>query len=119
MQARPGPSLVVAEPEFLLAILMEALDRPALVRQSELAIEGAVVQRPGEVPLRLAILTGQGTLADEPAERTGGVARGAVGSQAAGQPLAALPLGIEHGDGAPLLVGDRRRQRLCGVHRGH
>src|SRR2546426_18092 len=41
MEARPGPPLVVAEPEFLLAVLVEAFDRPTLVRQSELVIEGA------------------------------------------------------------------------------
>ena len=29
VQARPGPSLVVAQPELLFAILMEAFDRPA------------------------------------------------------------------------------------------
>ena len=74
VQARPGPSLVVAEAEFLCAILMEPFDGPALVRQSELVVEGAVVQGPGEIPLGLAVLTRKGALADEPAERAGGVA---------------------------------------------
>ena len=68
VQARPGASLVVAQPEFLLAVLMEPLDGPALVRQSELVVERSVVQGPGEVPLRVAVLTRKGTLADEPAE---------------------------------------------------
>ena len=74
VQARPGPSLIVAEAEFLFAILMEPFDGPALVRQSELVVEGAVVQGPGEIPLGLAVLTRKGALADEPAERAGGVA---------------------------------------------
>src|SRR5215210_1186661 len=60
MQARPGASLIVAEPEFLLPILMEPLDGPALVGQSELLVEGAVVQGPGEVPFRFAVLTRKG-----------------------------------------------------------
>src|SRR5947209_5551492 len=50
MQARPGPALVVAQPELLFAILVEALDRPALVHEAELVVERAVVQGPGEVP---------------------------------------------------------------------
>jgi len=40
-------------PELLFAILMESLDGPALVGQAELLGERAVVQAPGEVPLRL------------------------------------------------------------------
>ena len=74
VQTRPGPALVVAKAELLFAILMEALDGPALVSQPELIIERAVVQRPGEVPLRFAVLTRKGALADEPAERASGVA---------------------------------------------
>src|SRR5829696_8364061 len=56
VQAWPSPSLVVAEPEFLLAVLVESLDGPALMRQPELVVEGTVVERPGEVPLRFAVL---------------------------------------------------------------
>ena len=74
VQARPGPSLIVAEPELLFAILMEAFDGPALVSQSELVIERAVVERPGEVPLRFAVLTRKGALTDEPPERAGRIA---------------------------------------------
>src|SRR6266498_614064 len=84
VQARPGSALVVAEPELLFAILMEAFDGPALVSQSELVVERAIVERPGEVPLRFAVLTRKGTLADEPAEGAGGVAVGAVNTQSAG-----------------------------------
>src|SRR6266542_3801592 len=51
MEARPGPALVVAKPQLLFAVLVEAFDGPALVRQSELVGDGAVVERPGEVPL--------------------------------------------------------------------
>src|SRR5215216_5036417 len=84
VQAGPGPSLVVAEAELLFAILMEALHGPALVSQAELVVKRSGIQRPGKVPLRLAVLTRKGTLADEPAEGTGGVAVGAVDPQAAG-----------------------------------
>ncbi len=117
MQARPGPSLVVAKPELLFAILMEAFDRPALVRQSELVVEGAVVEGPGEVPLGLTVLTRKGTFTDEPTEGTGGVAMCPVHAEPTRLPLAALLLGIEDGDRRPLLVGDASRQCLRGVQR--
>src|SRR4051794_5087737 len=117
VQARPGPSLVVAEPEFLLAILMEPLDRPALVGQAELLVERPVVQGPGEVPLRLAGFAGQRTLADEPAERAGRVAVCPVDAEAAGLAPAPLLLRIEDRDGQPLLLGDRRSQDLRGMQR--
>src|SRR5918912_2570506 len=104
-QARPGPPLVVAEPEFLRPVLMEALHSPALMGQAELVVERAVIQGPGEVPCRLAVLTGKRPLADEPAERAGGVAVGAVDAHPTGLALAALLLRIEHGDGRPLLTG--------------
>src|SRR6478609_5585444 len=110
MQARPGSALVVAEAEFLLAILMEAFDSPALVSQSELIVERAVVQGPGEVPRRFAVLTRKGTLADEPAEGPGGVAMCAVHAQPNSLSLAPLLLGIEDGDRSPLLVGDASGQ---------
>ena len=74
MEARPGPTLVVAEAELLLAILMKPLDGPALVGQSELIVDRSVIQRPGEVPFGLTVLTRQGALADQPAERTRRVA---------------------------------------------
>src|SRR5437879_13269293 len=51
MQRRPGAALVVAQPQCLLAVLMEALDCPALMGQAQLLSQRAVVQRPGEVPL--------------------------------------------------------------------
>src|SRR5438128_7673311 len=47
----PGAALVVAQPQFLLAVLMEALDCPALMGQAQLLSQRAVVQRPGEVPV--------------------------------------------------------------------
>src|SRR6266496_6549963 len=62
VQTRPGPPLVVAEAECLLAILMKAFNGPALVGQTELVVEGAVIQGPGEVPLRLAVVTRKGAL---------------------------------------------------------
>ena len=45
----PGAALVVTQPQFLLAVLMETLDRPALVSQPKLLGQGAVVEAPGEV----------------------------------------------------------------------
>jgi len=117
VQARPGSSLIVAEAELLLAILMEALHGPALVGQAELVVKRSVVERPGEVPLRLAVLTGKGTLADQPAERAGGVAVGAVDTEAAGLALAPLLLRIEDGDGRPSLIRHVGRQRLRRVQR--
>src|SRR5215210_7122906 len=117
MQARPGPALVVAQPELLLAVLVEPLDRPALVGQAELRVERAVVEGPGEVPLGFAILTGQRALSDQPAEWAGGVAVSAVDAQAARLPLAPLLLGIEDGDRDPLRLRHGGRQRLGGVQR--
>ena len=96
---------------------MEALDRPALMGEAELVAEGSVVERPGEVPLRFAVVTRKGTLADEPAERTRGVAVSAVHTEAAGLPLAPLLLRIEDGDGRPLLVGYTSSQGVRRVHR--
>ena len=36
VQAGPGASLIIAEPQLLLAVLVEALDGPALVGEAEL-----------------------------------------------------------------------------------
>src|SRR5947199_2084231 len=77
VESWPGAALVVAQPQFLLAVLMETLDRPALVSQSELLGQRAVAQAPGEVPLGLVVLARQGPLADQPAERAGLIATGA------------------------------------------
>jgi hypothetical protein len=112
MQARPGSSLVVAEPELLLAVLMEPFDRPPLMRPSELVVERAAVERQGEVPRRFAILTRKGTFADEPTTRTGRVAVGAVNLDVAGLALAALLLRIEDGDRCPLGIRHASHQRL-------
>src|SRR6476469_4010658 len=98
---------------------MEAFDSPALVSQSELVVERAVVQGPGEVPRRFAVLTRKGTLADEPAEGPGGVAMCAVHAQPNSLSLAPLLLGIEDGDRSPLLVGDACGQVLRRVQRGY
>jgi len=99
-------ALTVAEAAFLFAILMEPFDGPALVRQSELVVEGAVVQGPGEIPLGLAVVTRQGPLANQPAERAGGVTVGAVNTDAAGLALAPLLLRIEDGE-FPLVDSQR------------
>ena len=115
MQTRPGPALVVSESELLFPILMESFDGPPLMGQAELLVEGVVIKVPGEIPLRLAVLTRKGTLADEPAVRAGRVAVGAMDAQPAGLSLAALLLRIEDGDRRPLLVGDANGQLLRGV----
>jgi hypothetical protein len=90
VQARPGPSLVGAAAELVLPGLVGALHGPALVRQAELVGDRAVVQRPGEVPFGLAVLSREGTLTNEPAERAGGVAMIAAGERASLQETARL-----------------------------
>jgi hypothetical protein len=113
LQARPGPSLGVAEPELLLAVLVDPLDGPALVSQAELRVERPVVEAPGEGPLRLARVTRARPLAEEPAARAGRGAVGSVDAQAAGRAPAARVLGIEAGDRGPLVLrpGCRPRRR--------
>lgn len=115
----PGASLVVAEPELLFAILMEAFDGPALMSQTELVIERPGIEVPGEVPLRLTGLTWEGALTDEPAEGTGGSAMRPVYAQPAGLSLAALLLWIEDGDRCPPRVRHACGQFLRGLQRGH
>ena len=78
VQTRPGATLVVPESELLFAILMKSFDGPALVSQAELIVERTGIEAPGEVPFRFAVLTGKGSLTDQPAEGAGGVAVGAV-----------------------------------------
>src|SRR5205823_5274713 len=46
----------------------EPLNRPPAVRPPHLRLQVQVSQPPGKVPFRLAVLPGQRTLADEPAE---------------------------------------------------
>src|SRR6516225_6761909 len=69
VEAGPGAALVITQPQLLLAVLMEALDRPALVSQAELLGQRALVHAPGDVPLGLTLLAGQRPLADQPAQR--------------------------------------------------
>ena len=70
---QPGPetALVVTQPQELLAVLVEPLDGPPTVGDLELALQGKVVQMPGEIPARLPLLTLQGPLSKQPALRTG------------------------------------------------
>src|SRR5215210_6227277 len=67
VQPRPGAPLVVAEPELLLAVLMEPLHRPARVGPADSHRQRAAIQAPGEVPFRLAGLAAQRMFADQPA----------------------------------------------------
>src|SRR6059058_2564921 len=118
VESWPGAALVVTQPQLLLAVLMEALDRPALVRQAELLGQRAVVHVPGEVPLGLAVLARQGPLADQPAERAGLIATGAVDAQSAGQALGTPLLWVEYGNPGPALGRYLVGQLLAAMQRG-
>src|SRR5829696_7427329 len=78
MQPRPGAALVVAQPQFLLAVLMKSLDRPAPMRQPQLVGQAPRVQPPGEVPFRVTRLARQGAFPEQPAHRPGDVSVGAM-----------------------------------------
>ncbi len=117
MQPRPGAALVVAQPELLLAILMEAFHGPALVRQAELVSQRTVIQVPREVPLRLTLLAGHWAFPEQPALRPGDVAVRPLHAQPARLPLAALLLWVQDRDRLPPLRRDRCRQRACRVQR--
>src|SRR2546426_11600664 len=70
LQSGPRPPLVVAQPQFLFAILMEALDGPPAMGQAHLRLQVQLVQPPGEVPLGVTLLPGQRALTQKPAART-------------------------------------------------
>jgi len=55
--------------------------------QAQLLGQRAVIHRPGEVPRGLAVLAGQGPLAEQPAEGTRLVAARAVDAHPTGQAL--------------------------------
>src|SRR5260370_32800043 len=65
VQPRPGAALVVAQPQFLLAVLMKPLDGPAPMREAQLVGEAPPVQPPGEVPFRVAPRARQGAFAEQ------------------------------------------------------
>src|SRR5439155_19899407 len=106
--ARPGAPLAVAAPEFLLAVLVEALDRPPRVGPADPRRPRDPVEAPGEGPLRLAGAAGQRALADRPALRPGDVAVRAVDPGLAHPPPARPPLTVEHRHRPPAA---RRRRR--------
>src|SRR5690349_11858788 len=87
VQPRPTAALVVAEPQFLLAILMETLDAPAPMRQPQLLLQRAPIQAPREIVLRVARRSGQRAFAEQPAFRACDCPVGAVHPHATGQPL--------------------------------
>src|SRR3954468_2203464 len=71
MAVQPGPTapLVVAQLQFLFAVLMEALDAPAPMRQPQLRLQWTLVRAPGKIVLRLACRPGQRAFAEQPAPR--------------------------------------------------
>src|SRR4051794_29578292 len=58
VQARPTAPLVVAQPQLLLPILMEALHGPAPMGQPQLLRQRAAIEPPGPVPFGLARFAG-------------------------------------------------------------
>ncbi len=60
VQPRPGAALVVAQPQFLLAILMKPFDRPAPTRQPQLVPKALPVQSLDEVPFWVTRPLGRG-----------------------------------------------------------
>src|SRR3954470_7353347 len=97
MTVQPGPTaaLVVAEPQFLLAIFMEAFHAPAPMRQAQLVFERAAIQAPGEVPFGVAALARQRALPQQPPTGPGHGAMGPVDAHPAPQPFGGLPIRIE------------------------
>src|SRR3954454_12842598 len=71
LQAGPTPALIIAQPQLLLPILMEAFDGPAAMRQPRLVGQGTAVQSPGAVPFRVARLAGEGLFRQQPAHGPG------------------------------------------------
>ena len=63
METWPGATLVVAESELLLAILMKSFDGPPLMGETELVVELTGIEALGEVPLRLTVLAWERALA--------------------------------------------------------
>ena len=59
MEAAPAPTLVVPEPQFLLELLVVALDAPAQLGQVDEALEDNVLRQGGEPVLRRFLLLGR------------------------------------------------------------
>src|SRR3954471_13051053 len=96
LQPRPTAALVVAQSQFLLAVLMKPLHAPAPMRQPRLIGQGAAIQPAGEVPFRLARRARQGTFPEQPAGGAGALSVSALDAHPTGQPLRRLSLLIEH-----------------------
>src|SRR4051794_4748134 len=56
METAPAPPLIVPEPEFLLELLVVALDPPAQLGQRDEAVEGDVLGKGGEPVFRRLLL---------------------------------------------------------------
>src|SRR3954467_501702 len=56
MEAAPAPPLVVPQPEFLLELLIVALNPPAQLGQRDEAVEGDVLGKGGEPVFRRPLL---------------------------------------------------------------
>src|SRR6266545_7433178 len=96
VQPGPGAALVVAQPELLLAVLVEPLDGPPRVGRAHLRGERGPRPAPGEVPPRVVGLARQRALADQPALRPGPVAVGAVDPEPADAAPARATVAVEH-----------------------
>jgi len=118
MQPNPGATLVVAQAQLLLPVLMEPLDRPPSMGQACLCLDGALIKSPRKVPLRVAVLPRHGALPDQPAERPCLVAVGTPRPQPADLPLGTALLRVQHGHRLPVRVGHRVGERLRLVKRG-
>jgi len=55
MQPLPGPALIVAQTQLLLAILMKAFTSPPPMRQARLPLQRQRIQAPGKVPRGLPL----------------------------------------------------------------
>ena len=119
VQPRPETALVVAQPQELLAILVEPLDGPATARDLELAFQGKVVQVPGELPARLLLLPRQGPLSKKPALRTDLVTHSAMGSDPTRLLADEMPLPIDHLHRGPSPRRHRAGQLLRCMQRRH
>lgn len=70
-QAVPAPSLVVVQPALAFGVLIELLNRPATMRAFDQTLQRCVIRQIAEIPFRVAALTGQRALTDQPAFHAG------------------------------------------------
>src|SRR5215468_4642036 len=71
MQPIPAPALVVVQPAFALGILVELLDGPAAVGQSDQPVQRCVRRQTAVIPLDVAMVAWHRALAEQPALQAG------------------------------------------------